>query len=244
MKWQHSNLKVVHIVMPINEWNMHAQSLLRLMQLVSPTLPIGSYAYSQGLEYAVNAEWVTNEKSAHEWIFGIFHSSIICLDVPVLMRIYNAWTNNDIAAVTYWTDFLLANRESAELRREDEQMGKAMLRILLNFQVQEAQHCAEKLPSNFVMAFSLAACKWRIPQREAALGFCWAWAEKQVASAIKLVPLGQSAGLRMLEHMAKIAGTSLDIAISLQDEDLGAVAPQLAIASALHETQYTRLFQS
>ena len=69
--------------------NPHA--LLRLCHLVSPALPVGAYAYSQGLEFAVHAGWVTDESSTLEWLQGLSSHAIGTLDLPILLRLHRAW---------------------------------------------------------------------------------------------------------------------------------------------------------
>jgi urease accessory protein len=92
--------------------------------------------------------------------------------------------------------------------------------------------------------FSLAAAHWQIPLTETLMGFAWSWYENQVAAAIKSVPLGQTAGQRMLSSAIEKIPKVVTIALEIRDEDIGALAPAFAIGSALHETQYTRLFRS
>ena len=92
--------------------------------------------------------------------------------------------------------------------------------------------------------FSLAAVSWNISMHDSVLGYAWSWLENQVASAIKLVPLGQTQGQQVQLKMAKKIPHAVDLGLSLDDEEIGASAPALGIASGKHETQYTRLFRS
>src|SRR5688500_4217507 len=96
------------------EHQLAPAALLRLCQLVSPALPIGSYNFSQGLEYAVHAGWVSDERSAPEWIAGLARYAVGTLDVPVLLRMHRAWGLNDTDAVICWSRFLIAARETRE----------------------------------------------------------------------------------------------------------------------------------
>ena len=98
----------------MNFSNTESLTQFRLWQLISPSLPIGGYAYSQGLEYAVETGWVTNEKEMYDWVTGIVSHMHQQLDVPVLARLYKAWSEEDIENVEYWNAFLLASRESSE----------------------------------------------------------------------------------------------------------------------------------
>lgn len=221
---------------------MFAESQLRLMQLISPTLPVGSFAYSQGLEYAVDTGWVSNEEKAGAWIKGQINNTLSSLDIPVMQRLYHAWQVNDLETVMYWNSWLLAAREAKELRDEDNQLGQALLRLIndleMNFPVDD------DIEWSYAAIFSYAAMTWKITSEEMANGFLWAWCENQVAAAVKLIPLGQTAGQRILSDVLKVIPEAAEKTINVSDDDIGMLAPGIAIASALHETQYSRLFRS
>jgi len=221
-----------------------ATATLRLWQLISPALPVGAYAYSQGLEYATEHGWVTDEATAEHWIIGILSHTLARLDIPVLSRLSLAWQNNELNAVNHWNDFLLACRESSELKNEDIHLGNSLRQLLAELDVPSAANWAANHASTFASMFALAAAHWHIPVRDAAMGYLWAWTENQIAAAIKLVPLGQTAGQRILSAALARIPDLAESGLTLADEDIGALAPGLAIASALHETQYTRLFRS
>lgn len=219
-------------------------ALLRLMQLVSPALPVGAYAYSQGMEHAVHAGWLWDEDSAQEWIIGLLQNPLCHVDVPVLARLYAAWEANDNAALQRWSAFLGACRESRELQLEDRQLGTALARLLRDLKIEEAAPWCVHPHAGFAMLFALAAVHWLVPVTAAAQGYLWAWTENQVAAAIKLVPLGQTAGQRILSQAVAVIPAAAAKGLALADEDIGFVAPRLAIGSALHEDQYSRLFRS
>ena len=221
---------------------MLSESQLRLMQLISPTLPIGSFAYSQGLEYAVEAGWVNNEEQTRQWIRGQIKNTLSSLDIPVMQRIYYAWQTNDHETVIYWNKWLLAAREAKELHDEDTQLGKALLRLVKGLSI--IFPISEEVEWTYAAVFSYLAVEWDIPFVEAANGFLWAWSENQVAAAIKVVPLGQTAGQCILSDVLKDIPGAVEKSLACDDDDIGMLAPGVAIASALHETQYSRLFRS
>jgi urease accessory protein len=221
-----------------------APARLRLWQLISPTLPVGAYAYSQGLEHAVAVGWVSDENDAAQWITGLLQHSLSRVDAPLLARMHRCWRAGDGAGVTAWSRILIAARETAELRAEDRQMGAALARLLQDLDVPGAAPRSTEEAPPFAAMFALGAAHWAIPERETVEGYLWAWTENQVAAAIKLVPLGQTAGQRLLLTAAPAVSAAAERALQLGDEDIGASASGLAIASALHETQYSRLFRS
>lgn len=215
---------------------------MRLWQLISPTLPIGAYAYSTGLEYAVEAGWVKDEVSASNWILGQLRNSFPALDIPLFFRLYAAWQNNDAAAVALWNQQLLAMRESAELRQEDLALGAALLRVLPGLTIAPPPMAHSKM--TYCCVFAYAAQTIGIDKKQAAQGLVWSWCENQVAAVMKLMPLGQSSGQRILSAAIPVIAAAVEQGMHCDDDAIGVLLPGLAIASALHETQYSRLFRS
>ena len=218
-------------------------ALLKLMYLVSPALPVGAYAYSAGQEYAVDAGWLITEDELGDWVSGVMAHSLGKTDAPVLARLYTAWAENDFERVCYWNDFLRANRETKELQLEDEQLGLAMVRILETHGITAHQGVLDAAPS-FATLFALAAQSWNISKRDTVYGLLWSWLENQVAAATKSVPLGQTAAQRILMRLIPQIPQICDQALILSDDDIGGGLPGLALASSLHERQYSRLFRS
>jgi urease accessory protein len=225
-----------------------APALLRLLHLCSPTLPIGAFAYSQGLEGAVTVGWVSDEDGALAWITGQIGAQLATLDLPLLRRFYDAWGPSpggaDALALDAWSAFLAASRPTAELQLEDRHLGAALARVLEGLDLSEARGWMGRSDVSHAALFALAARRWDVPFAAAAQGFAFAWAEAQTSAAVRLVPLGQSAGQRILVAAAATIPAAVARALTLSDDELGASAPRLAIASARHETQYSRLFRS
>jgi urease accessory protein len=221
-----------------------ATALLSLLRFVSPSLPIGAYAYSRALEYAVDCGWVRDEDSAQRWILGLAEHATSRLDGPVLLRLQHAFACHDLDQVERWNALLLANRESSELRLEDTQLGAALARLLVSQGVSQAQAFCRRSDVCYASMFALAAVHASLPAETALLGFMWAQAEGQVSAAVRLIPLGQTAGQNLLTRLVRALPGCVATARALPDADIGAFTPGLALASALHETQYTRLFRS
>ena len=217
---------------------------LRLMQLTSPALPIGAFTYSQGLEWAVEAGWVTDSATLGDWLQGLIEDNLLHLELPILARLYRACADGDVAAVESWGRTLLAARESRELRAEELNRARALGSLLRDLDIDAAKQWRDALAHCQAAPFALAAVHWRIGLQDCLLGYAWSWLENQVAAAIKLVPLGQTDGQRVQLALAEALPSVVSEAIELGDDDIGACAPALAIASAQHETQYTRLFRS
>jgi len=222
---------------------MAPSALLRLLQLVSPALPVGAYAYSQGLEYAVSANWVFDEESTFEWLHGVGRLGVGSLDLPILLRLHRSCLEGDEAQVRRWTARLIASRETQELRAEDLQMGRALARILADCGLEDARTWERGRPA-FATLFALACARWGIGRRETLAGYMWSWTENQVLAAVRLVPLGQTAGQRLLQRLSGGIPSLLERALAVSDEQIGSSAISQLLASSLHETQYTRLFRS
>jgi urease accessory protein len=218
--------------------------LLRILHLASPALPIGAFHFSQGLEYAVEAAWVTDESNALEWITGVARHAIGTLDLPVLLRMHRAASAGDDARLQRWGRFLLAARETEELRAEDRHMGSALARILRELGAKVPSPGDQRAAPGYAEMFAVACVHWTVPEHEALQAYAWTWAENQVLAAVKLVPLGQSAGQRILHALVPLLEQIATQAFDIDDEDIGACAVMQGLASARHETQYTRLFKS
>jgi urease accessory protein len=234
---------------PGHEAEPHAvsQPLMRLLQLSSPALPVGAYTYSQGLEWAVEQGTVHDEASAQAWIGAVQEGAVARFEAPWVAQLLAAWLRGDDATLGTLDAEFLASRESAELRAETLQMGHSLRRLLLDLPDFPSGHaarlCAIAEPS-YPLAWSCAASAWEIPAHDALCGYLWSWAENQVMAALKSVPLGQSAGQRMLAILGTRMPALAAAALQMSPEETSNFAPGFAIASSRHETQYTRLFRS
>ena len=222
-------------------------ALLGLMQLISPALPIGAFAWSQGLESAFELGWVSNEQQLGEWLEGVLDDGLTRCELPVLARLQNCWAKTDSDGLTLWNDWLHANRETAELSDEGARLGLALMRLLtsLSQQPQTEQGDAEPPEDpDYVTVFAWAAHHRQVPTRLSLLGFAWGWLENQLSVACKAMPLRHTAAQRLNEQLRPKLVAAVDTALTLTDAQLGPILPGLALGSAQHETQYSRLFRS
>lgn len=224
------------------------RGLLRLLQLTSASLPVGGYAFSQGLEYAIDEQWLRSSAEVRDWLQSQLQHSMARVDIPILLRLLAALREGDNKAVMYWNSTALACRETRELLLTDTAMGLALIKLLRQLNVpNELLLCFTQVnPTkvSFVTAFAIAAHHWHIDDNSAALGLLWSWLDNQVAAATKLVPLGQTQAQCLLSDLQQEFTPALLIAQALDNEQLGSTLPALAIASAKHEIQYSRLFRS
>ena len=226
-----------------------AAGLLHILWLASPTLPVGGFSYSEGLEAAVDAGHVSNEASAASWLIDQLHLGLARCDLAVVAQAIPAWQAGDLPRIHQLNAWVLSTRETHEFRLQTEQMGRSMLewaRSLgdLGEGVFEQLQAAGLNPPSYPVAMACAAARTGTSVRDSLLGFAFGWAENMVQAAIKSVPLGQSAGQRMLARLAREIPAAVDHTMTLTDETRQAFTPLLAILSARHETQYSRLFRS
>lgn len=219
-------------------------AMLNLMRLTSPSLPIGAFAYSQGLEFVCDQEWVKDENSAKDWIAGLMCNTQTYLDIPVLVRLYDAWQSNSMDRVEYWSKYILASREARELHEEDHHLGKALSKLLVDLDIQQAKEIIDTPYVTYATAFSLAAYTWKVGKSDCCSGYLWAWCENQVNAVIKLIPLGQTAGQRIISSLISSIPELIEIGMQIENDKIGSTAIGLGIASANHEMQYSRLFRS
>jgi urease accessory protein len=217
---------------------------LRLLQLASPALPVGAYSYSQGLEAAVEAGIVRDAPGAERWIGDVLELSLQGMEAPVFLRLAAAWKSGDIDTVRRWNAEFVASRESAELRAETLQMGYSLRLLLGELELEGVAKLGAIDELAYPTAFTFAVAAWGIDSGEALGAYLFAWIENQMLAALKSVPLGQTDGQRVLLALSQRIPAVVEGAAAVKDDDLSNLAPGLALLSARHETQYSRIFRS
>lgn len=221
---------------------------LRLLQLTSPALPIGAFAYSQSLEGAVTLGWVSDVDSLADWLGGLLSLGLGRLDLPILARQIRACAADEQTEALRWNRHLLASRESGELRFEDRQLGAALLRLLVTLEGEAALGWLAEEATRFGVAqvtlFGWAAARFGIEPAAALEGFAFGWLENQLTAATKLMPLGQSRAQQLLSDFLPQLPPLVEQALQCDDSAIGTALPGMAFASGRHESQYCRLFRS
>lgn len=232
-----------------------AHALLQLFWLASPALPVGGFSYSEGLEAAVETGRIRHEADAATWLVDQLRLTLARADLAVVAQAHAAWTRQDRARVVELNDWVRQTRESRELRQQVEQMGRSLLEWLRT-QEQLRTAAGESADPRLAdlatltpaptwpVAWALAVARTGAPLREALLTHAFGWAENMVQAALKAVPLGQSAGQRILARLVDTLPAAVEVALHLPDRERQAHSPMLAILSAQHEHQYSRLFRS
>jgi urease accessory protein len=221
--------------------------LVRLLQLASPALPIGAYSYSQGLERVIEDGIVRDAASVETWIGDVLDLVMARGEAPIAWRLIILAQHTDWVSFAAWNAWFRASRETAELRAETEQMGGSLSKLAADLDLLDAasrEALRALAPVTLPAAYALAARGFAVPARAALTAYVWSWSENQVLAALKLLPLGQTAGQRLLMALGARIPATVTTATKIDDDELSTFAPGLFLASARHETQYTRLFRS
>ena len=224
--------------------NISQLSLLRLMNLMSPTLPIGGFTYSQGIEQAIENNWISDIDTAQQWLENQLFFGLLYTDLPILIRLYKSTSIGDKDQAQKWSNFLLACRETRELRQEEINRGRALTKIIKSLESSAVSGWEKITNTNHLSGYALISNVWKIPIDELLLGYSWSWLENQVSVIVKIIPLGQTEGQQLLNQLVTEIPEVISKSKVVSAEDIGMTQPAFAIASSLHETQYTRIFRS
>ncbi|MBQ0720239.1 MAG: urease accessory protein UreF [Gammaproteobacteria bacterium] len=219
----------------------NATMLFQLLRFSSPSLPIGSFAWSQGLESAIELEWLKNTDDLYDWLLAMLEHAFVQQELPLLIRMLSS---NEEGELECWNQRSLAMRESAELRMEDVHTGRALLQLARSLDVNLAKGWRDDVDIGYLAAFTMMCRHYQLGFVAAATGFIWSWLDNQIAAAIKLFPLGQTAGQLLIERLAPAISGVIEDAQKVQDRDIGISLPGQVMASMLHESQYSRMFRS
>jgi len=222
-------------------------SLVRLLRLASPALPVGAFAYSQGLETAITEGWVHDEVTIGDWICDVLEFNLARFEAPVLHRLMLAWSANDVDEVRRLNDWFLAARETAEFRAETVQMGYALRQLFEatgEFGADDVAKLRGIEPVAFPAVFAFAAARWGVSDADALSGSLFAWAENQVNAAMKAMRLGHVGAQRVLARVSAALPGIITRTPRAAAESMSNFTPGIAMGSCLHETRDSRVFRS
>ena len=222
------------------------ESLSRLLTWLSPAYPVGAYAYSHGLEYAVEADLVSDESSLLRWIEGVVAFGAGRIDAAFFVEAWRAVTDHDERALAEVAERAAAMRGTAELALESAQQGEAFLKTLRETAPSDRlARFASAVPIHaYPTAVAIAAAISDIPLRPALLAFTQAFAANLVSAGVRLIPLGQLAGQRVIDGIRPTVIATTEAALKHRPCEIGSAAAMIDWSSMRHETQYTRLFRS
>ena len=224
---------------------MNETTLLSLLHLASPALPVGAYSYSEGLETLVDNEIIQDVATLEHWLIQELTYGVARLEAAVMLRAYQSFAQGDFPQVVSWNYWLTATKETEELREQSWQMGSSLMLLLEELSPETKGLWLDRQESwNYAIAFGIAAAAWQVPPSSATLAYLQSWATNLISAGIKLIPLGQTAGQKLLWSIRPQIVLAADTVENLRDEQLATGGWGLAIASMAHTHQYSRLFRS
>ncbi|MGA0531798.1 urease accessory protein UreF [Hansschlegelia sp. KR7-227] len=224
-----------------------AAAVTTLLAWLSPAFPVGGYAYSHGLEQAVEDGDVTDPASLEAWLGDALALGFGRNDAILLQAAHRAAEAEDAAGLIAINELALAFAATKELHLETSQQGRSFLDVVCaSWPNPWLAASAEALdgPVAYPVAVGLAAACHGVPARDAAAAFLLAVAQALVSAGVRLAPIGQTAGAMIVARLAPLARDLAAETAGLGADDLASATFRLDLSSARHETQYTRLFRS
>lgn len=227
---------------------MLTSKLLYLLQLSSSSLPVGAYSYSESLESLVDAHIISNATELQTWLKHSLSYGSIRIEVAIMQRAYQAVINDNLTGLNYWNNWSTAARETDELRRQSWQMGQTLINLFLSLNpgVEKLEKIAVICGDNcnFNVAFGVAAAYSEIDLEATTIGYLYSWISNLISAGVRLIPLGQTMGQKLLLEIHPHIITTTEEITNLADDDLSSFSWGLSLASMHHESLYTRLFRS
>ena len=222
--------------------------LLLLLQLCNSNCPLGAYSYSEGIETLVEKQIIDNSSSLEKWLINELKYGSIRVETAILIRAYYSFLAQNSTELLYWNNWLTASRETLELRQQNWQMGKSLLRLIKSLE-SENQFLLDTISCisdncNYAIAFGITTACWQISLQNSVLGYFQNWVSNLVTVGVKLIPLGQTEGQKILLKINQIIPEVSAGILQIKDEDLASCSWGLSLASMQHETLYSRLFRS
>lgn len=169
----------------------------------------------------------------------------IRIELAVILRSYHKFLKDDLDGLLAWNHWLSATRETKELRQQSWQMGQSLLKLLNELEPETNTISSKLYPTcNYAIIFAIAGAIWQISPQELLLGYLQSWSSNLVNAGLRLIPLGQTDGQKILVNLQDTLIKVTQDILELRDEDLRGWGWGLSLASMQHETLYTRLFRS
>jgi urease accessory protein len=222
-------------------------TMLPLLAWLSPSYPVGAYAYSHGLEWAAEAGDISGEAALLEWLADVLEHGAGRNDAVLLAAAHRATIAGEHAALVEVNELALALAPSQELRLETRQQGRSFLdTTLAAWPNALLSPLARELDGEvaYPVAVGLAAGAHGLPLPPTIEAFLLAFMQNLISAALRLAPIGQTGGTRVLAQLAPVVAALAREVPDLKLDDIGSATFRADLGSFLHETQYTRLFRS
>ena len=227
------------------------EALYDLMSWLSPAYPVGAFAHSSGLEWAVAAGWVTSRAALEEWLETLLECGAGWSDAVLLSAAHHAVTARDRRKLADVAELAAAAHPSQERRVEALSQGEAFRCIAAATLPESATALLDGVPEG-TLAYSVAvgsvAAAQGIDLASALTAYLHAYVGNLVSAGQRLIPLGQTDGQVAILALKPLVLATVERALALEDGDpfdrLGSAAILADCATIWHETQYTRLFRT
>ena len=217
---------------------------LRLLQLLSPVLPVGAYSYSQGLEWAVKQGWIATLADLDSWLDELIGGPLSQQDLPLLRNLYRACRVSDLNQFDYWSHAAVAFRDTAELRAEERSRADAYLRVLNALSDDVDERYIHGMQQTALAAIASASVGWDIDEMDLLHAYAYNWLDAYIVNGVKIIPLGQSDGQKLLHSKLSDLSMAVTSSLDISDDAIGFSVPSVAMASCGHELQYSRIYRS
>lgn len=211
--------------------------LIHALHLFSPSLPIGAFSFSQGLEAAIESRHVYDPESLARWCDSVMRFSLTTLDCHYAIHAYRAVSESMFRDVNAE---LLASRETRELLQEDLRLGAAFKK----WAIDQGIDVPDTREYSVICLYGWVAARYEVPEEWLVTGILWSWLDNQMLVAAKAIPLGQNALQAVLADLKPVISECVEHSINFLGSEPSSTVPLLSILSAQHETQYSRLFRS
>ncbi|PHS78299.1 MAG: urease accessory protein UreF [Rhodospirillaceae bacterium] len=224
--------------------------LLRLMTWLSPSFPVGAYAYSHGSEFAVESGQLLDRKSALSWIAFVLEFGSGRVDADLFVAAYLAADENNIVNFLKAANMANALKGTAELGLESRAQGQAFLDTVLMVWPDERLKTfalaltEQNIQPSYSIAVAAAAAFAGVGLQAALGAYLHAFTANIASAVVRLVPLGQTDGQRIIAAIEPVIERALVDALERDPNDMGSAAFGVDLMSMKHETQYSRLFRS
>jgi urease accessory protein len=230
-----------------DEGGLHSASLYRLMAWLSPSYPVGAFSYSSGIEWAVEAGDIRDAATLKDWLAIVMAQGSGVCDAIFLAQAHRAAMAQDETALRNVAELAAAFTPSKERHLETTAQGRAFVDATRAAWPCDALDLLTKSwdgPVAYPVAVGVAAAGHGIAAAPALHAFLHALAANWISAGVRLIPLGQTDGQRVLAALEGVIAATAERALKASLDDLGSAAFRADLASMRHETQYTRLFRS
>jgi urease accessory protein len=222
-------------------------ALYRLLTWLSPAYPVGAFSYSSGIEWAVEAGDITDAQSLGQWLKAMLADGAGMNDGIFFAHAYRAVANSDDIALAELAELSAAFVPTRERYLETTNLGRAFIDVTDAAWPCLALTRLQKLcngPITYPVAVGVACAGHDIPLAPAVHAFLTAVTTNWISAGVRLIPLGHTESQKLLQALEPAVGRTAQRALAATVDDLGSATFRADLASAMHETQYTRLFRT